>query len=183
MATSKTRSSRAKLPECQLCFDEEGSYACIRPAHPKYNLQLDTKADRLDQWLEKFTRKFDEKGLAYLDERAWEGFLAGVGEKERVRELHELIELYRREHIYKKPYQAPTMSENDVVFNVKSVAGRILTIIDAMFPVEQQNKALKTLIKKEFREQLNRIFKKLHMDGGCETGESAEDRAARELEL
>lgn len=22
-----------KEPECQLCFDEEGSYACIRPAH------------------------------------------------------------------------------------------------------------------------------------------------------
>lgn len=30
--------AKAKLkPECAICFDEEGSYACIRPAHDAYN--------------------------------------------------------------------------------------------------------------------------------------------------
>jgi hypothetical protein len=30
--------AKAKLkPECAICFDEEGSYACIRPAHDAYS--------------------------------------------------------------------------------------------------------------------------------------------------
>jgi hypothetical protein len=30
--------AKAKLkPECAACFDEEGSYACIRPAHDAYS--------------------------------------------------------------------------------------------------------------------------------------------------
>ena len=29
MATAKTKIK----PECAICFDEEGSYACVRPAH------------------------------------------------------------------------------------------------------------------------------------------------------
>jgi len=29
--------AKAKLkPECALCFDEEGSYGCVRPAHDAY---------------------------------------------------------------------------------------------------------------------------------------------------
>jgi hypothetical protein len=40
MATAKKQSDPLTpkvKPECDICFDEEGSYACIRPAHDSYH--------------------------------------------------------------------------------------------------------------------------------------------------
>lgn len=54
------------------------------------------------------------------------------------------------------------MPENQVNHHLKSVAGRILTLIDGAFPEGKQNAALKTLVRKEFREEFNRVFRYLH---------------------
>jgi len=56
----------------------------------------------------------------------------------------------------------PRMEEKTVQFHIKCLAGRILTLIDAMFTNEAQNKAFKGLVKKEFREQLHRVFGFFH---------------------
>ena len=64
--------------------------------------------------------------------------------------------------------QAPvTMDKAQVEFQLKCVAGRILTLVDAMVTSEAQNKAFKTYVKKEFREQFNRIFHAFHDQGGA----------------
>lgn len=60
--------------------------------------------------------------------------------------------------------QLPTMPPGQVDHHLKSVAGRILTLIDGAIPDERQNKALKTLIKKEFREEFDRVFRYLYSD-------------------
>lgn len=62
------------------------------------------------------------------------------------------------------------MNHLAVEFHLKSVAGRILTLVDGMLPEGKQNTALKTLIKKEFREEFGRVFR-YFMDGcGESTG-------------
>jgi hypothetical protein len=66
--------------------------------------------------------------------------------------------------------QAPiTMDKEQVEFQLKCVAGRILTLVDAMVTSEAQNKAFKTYVKKEFREQFNRVFQAFHNPGGGES--------------
>lgn len=84
----------------------------------------------------------------------------------------------------KPKYQPPTMVEERVGFHIKSIAGRLLTIVDAMFGNNQiQCDALKTIFKKEFRTQLHRVCKELNNKNGNGQSESAEDKAARELEI
>lgn len=63
------------------------------------------------------------------------------------------------------------MDEDLVVFHLKSVAGRILTLVDGMLPQGSQNTALKTLIKKEFREQFSRTFGYFHDDACVQSGQ------------
>lgn len=67
----------------------------------------------------------------------------------------------------------PTMPPGQVDFHLKSVAGRILTLIDGAFPEGKQNTALKSLVKKEFREEFSRVFNYLYNDarsGSAEPG-------------
>src|SRR5579885_681645 len=64
----------------------------------------------------------------------------------------------------------PTMPPGQVDHHLKSVAGRILTLIDGAIPDARQNKALKTLIKKEFREEFNRTFRYLYSDARSTEG-------------
>jgi len=76
------------------------------------------------------------------------------------------------------------MQEKLVNFHLKCLAGRILTLVDAMISGEAQNKAFKTYVKKEFREQFNRVFGFFHNDGsdGVEKSDQEELDAARELD-
>lgn len=58
--------------------------------------------------------------------------------------------------------------------NVKQLAGRVLTLIDAGI-TGPQNAALKSLIKKEFREQMNRVWSSEFNDNdGAECGSEKE---------
>lgn len=83
----------------------------------------------------------------------------------------------------KSQLASPAMEQDVVVFHIKCVAGRVLTIIDATINAEAQNKALKTLIKKEFREQLERVSKFfLPSNYGCDSG-GPEHKEARDLDL
>jgi hypothetical protein len=68
-----------------------------------------------------------------------------------------------------------SMDKDQVEFQLKCVAGRILTLVDAMVSNEAQNKAFKTYVKKEFREQFNRVFKAFFPSAqGCETNDPEE---------
>ena len=69
----------------------------------------------------------------------------------------------------------PTMPPGQVDFHLKSVAGRVLTLIDGAVPEGKQNAALKSLIKKEFREEFNRTFKYLYGGERCFTGMNEAD--------
>lgn len=62
------------------------------------------------------------------------------------------------------PSQFATMPPGQVDHHLKSVAGRILTLIDGAFPEGKQNAALKSLIKKEFREEFSRVFNYFYSD-------------------
>jgi len=52
---------------------------------------------------------------------------------------------------------APTMHEKQVLNHFKSLQGRILTIVDAILSDKQQREAVKTLVNKEFRRELDRV--------------------------
>lgn len=68
-----------------------------------------------------------------------------------------------------------SMNKEQVEFQLKCVAGRVLTLVDAMVSNETQNKAFKTYIKKEFREQFSRVFNAFHPSyQGCESSEPEE---------
>lgn len=54
---------------------------------------------------------------------------------------------------------APSMYENEILRHVKSLQGRILTIIDASLSDKQQREAVKTLANKEFRREMEKIGK------------------------
>lgn len=60
------------------------------------------------------------------------------------------------------PWQMP---KDTVDFHLKSIAGRILTLIDGVVPEGKQNAAIKTLVKKEFREQFHRVSEYFWSDG------------------
>jgi hypothetical protein len=59
------------------------------------------------------------------------------------------------------------MSESDFVFRTKNLAGKILTIIDGALPEGKQNAAIKSLIRKEFREALNNAWYAFHRGDNC----------------
>jgi hypothetical protein len=61
------------------------------------------------------------------------------------------------------------MDEDAAIKHVKSLAGRILTVIDASFPEGSQRNAFKSLIKREVRTQLGRIID-FFQAPGCSTG-------------
>jgi hypothetical protein len=52
---------------------------------------------------------------------------------------------------------APSMNENAVQRHLKSLQGRVLTIVDAILADKQQREAVKTLVNKEFRRELDKV--------------------------
>jgi hypothetical protein len=60
---------------------------------------------------------------------------------------------------------------NDVAAQVKALAGKVLTVLDAAFVNDKQNKAVKDLTKAGFREQLNSLWRKAIEDPNCESCE------------
>jgi hypothetical protein len=56
---------------------------------------------------------------------------------------------------------------------IKDTAGRTLTVLDATFVNEQQNKAVKQLVKREFRETLTKIFTYCHRHDGSDEAEES----------
>jgi hypothetical protein len=49
MATAKTKLGNTSFrlkPECAICLDEDGSYACIRPAHEAYQPKSSRKVEQ-----------------------------------------------------------------------------------------------------------------------------------------
>jgi len=81
--------------------------------------------------------------------------------------------LMRIKNLINKPVKAdikmaPVLMGKDTVdFHLKCLAGRILTLVDAMVTSEAQNKAFKTYIKKEFREQYRRSASFFNPDDNC----------------
>lgn len=151
-------------------------------------------AFRIDMWLSNFADSLERAGDSYLqnpDFEPFRGFLAGVGSSQRVDEIRKMVESYRKEHVFKQPKSRlrseVTMKEDRVVFHFKCLAGRLLTMMDAMFGGnEKQNAAMVTLIKKDFREQLSRVSKELWKDpneDSCDSEQTKEQRAAAELSL
>jgi len=72
----------------------------------------------------------------------------------------------------------PASAYNTIEYDIKNLSGKILTIIDAAGMTEQQNKAIKDLVKREVSQSLGRIqgmmsnlSQKL---GGCSWGSSIE---------
>lgn len=64
------------------------------------------------------------------------------------------------------------MLHYDVVSaHVKKLAGKILTILDAAYVNENQNKAVKDLVKSSFRSQLGDLWNKAVEDPNCESSE------------
>lgn len=74
------------------------------------------------------------------------------------------------------------MPEAQVNFHMKCVAGRVLTLVDGMVAEGRQNQALKTLIKKEFREEFNRVFQYIHNGARGYGTEGADDESVFEKE-
>jgi hypothetical protein len=145
---------------------------------------------RIDMWMDNFADRFERAGDEFLnieDFEPFRGFLAGVGSGQRVEELRQMAEAYRKEYVFKKAKERPepALHYERACFHIKCIAGRLLTIADAMFGGNPtQCNAMKTLIKKEIRTQLSRIFKEVHdVDEGAESSESSEDRAAREMDI
>jgi len=80
------------------------------------------------------------------------------------------------------------MHEDRVVWHMKCVAGRLLTLMDATFGGnEKQNKAMISMVKKEFREQLSRISKEVWANPnegeGCDSEQTREQKQVEELSL
>lgn len=88
--------------------------------------------------------------------------------------LHKIID--------KKP--DPTLNQKQVEFHLKCLAGRLLTLVDAMVTSEAQNKAFKTYVKKEFREEFARVNKTLRdANSGAGEQDDPEELAVAEKEL
>ena len=58
-----------------------------------------------------------------------------------------------------------------VAQQIKKLAGRVLTVIDAAYVNENQNKAVKDLTKNSFRAQLSELWDKSREDPDCESDE------------
>jgi hypothetical protein len=138
---------------------------------------------RLDMWMTNFADRLERHGDKFLDPdmEPFRGFLAGVGFSDRVDELRKMAEAYRKEYVYK---HKRVMDDDRVHFHIKAIAGRLLTIIDAMMGAnEKQCEAMKTVIRKEFRAQFDRIFKETYMNDGAAQSESSEDAAVNALQI
>jgi hypothetical protein len=61
------------------------------------------------------------------------------------------------------------MSRDLIHQHMKDLAGRVLTVVEASYSNPSQLNAVKTLIKKEFSEQMNRVNCYCVPDGLCET--------------
>jgi hypothetical protein len=59
-----------------------------------------------------------------------------------------------------------------VAEQIKKLAGKVLTVLDAAYVNENQNKAVKDLTKNSFRSQLSEIYKTAHEDPDCDSCES-----------
>lgn len=71
-----------------------------------------------------------------------------------------------------------TMTSSHVKDTLQSLQGRVLTVIDAAIPGEQQNKALKSLFKREFRKSITEAveFCHRHLNWEPDYGETDEQR-------
>lgn len=65
---------------------------------------------------------------------------------------------------------------------VKSLAGRVLTVLDASFPEGSQRNALKSLVKREARTTLDRIYR-IFAPPNCEVTQTqcGEEEMTQEL--
>jgi hypothetical protein len=67
----------------------------------------------------------------------------------------------------------PRMPEHLVQFHLRCIAGRVLTLVDALVSDPDQKKAFKTFVKKEFREEFVRVqdkFREWQRGGNSESG-------------
>lgn len=164
-----------------ICFHQSHSNLVHKSGCPlKKEDSKPSVPQRIDMWMDNLAHRLKKDGhvTAELVERGSEGtqLLGGADD------LREAAEDYRREHVFKKIKGG--LTQDRVNFHLKSIAGRLLTLMEAMYgAAPTQCEAMKTQVKKEFRTQFNRVFNELHADGGVEDGENAEDRAARELNI
>jgi hypothetical protein len=68
------------------------------------------------------------------------------------------------------------MHYDGIAEQVKKLAGKILTILDAAYVNENQNKAVKDLVKSSFRSQLGDIHTKAYEDPDSESCEGANEK-------
>jgi hypothetical protein len=59
---------------------------------------------------------------------------------------------------------------------VKKLAGKVLTVIDAAYINEGQNKAVKDLTKNSFRSQLSELYNKAFEDADCDSCEGTNQK-------
>lgn len=76
---------------------------------------------------------------------------------------------------YKPTKDEIVMPVDTIRFYLQQVAGRVLTIIDGAFPEGRQNTALKSMIKKEFRTQHDRLTDYFSKSNSVEIGLSEVD--------
>jgi hypothetical protein len=72
---------------------------------------------------------------------------------------------------------ASYMDGDQVQFHLRCVAGRVLTLVDALVSDPVQRKAFKTYVKKEFREEVRRVenkFREWRSGGGSDQSEPEE---------
>jgi hypothetical protein len=68
------------------------------------------------------------------------------------------------------------MHYTGIAEQVKKLAGKVLTILDAAYVNENQNKAVKDLVKSSFRSQLGEIHRGAHEDPDCESCEGGGEK-------
>ena|ERR1017187_10523168 len=61
---------------------------------------------------------------------------------------------------------------NTVCQQLKKLAGKVLTILDASYVNDNQNKAVKDLTKNSFRSQLSELYQKAHESPDCQGTDS-----------
>lgn len=52
----------------------------------------------------------------------------------------------------------PALPNNDIEAHIKQLEGRILTLIDAVMPEPQQNKATKDIVRGQFKAKIHDIY-------------------------
>jgi hypothetical protein len=66
---------------------------------------------------------------------------------------------YAGEQVYRQSFEDATKqaTERGTIQYLKSVEGRVLTVLEAAFSSPEQREAVKSLIKKEFRREMNKV--------------------------